>query len=135
MSDEVIGAYTNNGWADENCIILILDQISIITKGEESLLLMDQYKSHMTDKVKEYAKNKKINILYIPVGMTDKYQPLDIKINGILKNKATKSYSKFIALNPNNVYTHANCLSDLLINKKEIKKSTIQRSFNCLVRS
>lgn len=135
MTDEVIGTYTNKGWADEKCIIIILNQIAAITKGKESLLLMDQYKSHMTDKVKKYAKTKRINILYIPIGMTNKYQPLDVKINGILKNKATKSYSKFIALNPNNVYTHANCLNDLLINKKEIKKSTIQGSFNCLTRS
>ena len=101
---------------------MILDQIASITNKEKSLLLMDQYGSHMTHKVKNHAKNKNINIIYVPVGMTDKYQPLDIQINGILKCKASKSYSKYIASNPNNTYSHSMCITDFLINKKEIKK-------------
>ena len=122
LTHEIIGTYTNNGWADDECIIMILDQIASITNKEKSLLLMDQYGSHMTHKVKNHAKNKNINIIYVPVGMTDKYQPLDIQINGILKCKASKSYSKYIASNPNNTYSHSMCITDFLINKKEIKK-------------
>ena len=59
-------------------------------------------------------------------------KPLDICINSILKDKAIKSYSKFIASNPDQIYTHSKCLHDFLINKKEIKKGTIMRSFECL---
>lgn len=132
LTDKTNGTYTNKGWADENCIILIMDEISTITKNEKSVLLMDQYGSHMTDKVKEYAKTKNIIILYVPVGMTSKYQPLDVSINGILKCKAIRSCSKFTALNPNKSYTHAQCLQDFLINKKQIKKGTIIKSFECL---
>ena len=96
---------------------------------------MDQYGSHMTEKVKDYAKINNINIIYVPVGLTSKYQPLDVGINGILKNKATKAYSNFVASYPDNIYTHGQCVRDFLIYKKEIKKSTIIKSFNCLKRS
>jgi hypothetical protein len=110
----------------------MLKQISKITKNEESLLLMDQYGSHITDKVKDYAILKNIIIKYVPIGMTSKYQPLDLSINGILKNKISEKYSKFISLNLDKKYDHAQCLQDILISLKEIKKRTIIKSFDCL---
>ncbi len=61
--------------------------------------------------------------------MTSIYQPLDVAINGILKCKASKIYSAFIALNPEKIYTHSQCLTDFLIIMKEIKKGSIMRSF------
>ena len=54
-------------------------------KNNKSVLLMDQYSSHITDKVINDAREKNIIIKYVPVGLTSKYQPLDVKINGILK--------------------------------------------------
>ena len=96
------------------------------------MLLMDQYGSHMTNIFTEYAKNNNINILYIPVGLTSKYQPLDVGVNGILKNKAINAYTNYIIDNPNKTYTPTKCVEDFLIYKKEIKKSTIIHSFDCL---
>jgi len=112
--------------------LLILDQISKITKNEESVLLLDQYGSHITDKVTNYAKIKNIIIRYVPIGMTSKYQPLDVSINGILKNKLRKKYATFISLNLNKKYNHAQCLQDVLESLKEIKKGIIIKSFDCL---
>ena len=135
LDDSIMGTYNKKGWADENCIIIILDQISHVTKNEQSLLLMDQYGSHKTQKVLDYAKSKNINILFIPVGLTAKYQPLDVSINGILKIKAIKLYSEFIALNPDKKYTHERCINNFLQIKKEINKGTIIKAFDCLDRS
>jgi len=132
LTDDVIGTYTHKGWADEDCILIVLDQIAKITKNEENVLLLDQYGSHITPKVNEYAKLKNIIIKHVPIGLTSKYQPLDISINGILKDKAIKKYSKFVASNPDKIYTHSQCLQDILINMKEIKKGTIVKSFDCL---
>ena len=53
LNDEIIGTYTNKGWATENCILLVLEQIVLVTSDEESVLLMDQYSSHITDKIDE----------------------------------------------------------------------------------
>lgn len=73
---------------DERCIRLVLDQIAEGINCENSLLLLDRYSSRTTDNIKNYAREKIIRPLYIPKGLTSKYQPLDLKIIGILKNYA-----------------------------------------------
>ncbi len=135
LNDSIIGTYNRKGWANEKCIMIVLNQISSITNNDESLLLMDQYRSHITQKVLDYAKSKNINILFIPVGLTSIYQPLDVAINGILKANAITSYSKFLASNTDKKYSYERCISDFISAKKEINKGTIIRSFNCLDRS
>ena len=133
LSNKVNGTYTDNGWANEDCIVIILDQIANITNGEKGILLLDQHASHTTDKVKKHAKDNNIKLIYIPVGMTSKYQPLDQKVNGILKKYMTQSYSQKLATDHTIKYSHANCLNDLVINIKKIKKGIIMRSFDCLI--
>ena len=44
----------------------------------------------MTQKVKEYASTKNINIIQVPSNGTGAYQPLDRKIFGIVKAKLRK---------------------------------------------
>ena len=132
INDSVIGTYTNNGWADEKCILIILNEVAKITKNEESVLLMDNFRSHLTDNVKNDAKLKNINLVYVPNGLTSKYQPLDICINGILKEKAIKMYCEFEAKNSTLIYDHKQCLIDILKIKKTITKKTIIHSFDCL---
>jgi hypothetical protein len=128
--NKVIGTFTNSGWTNEDCIKLVLDQIAKRTNCDNSLLLLDQYSSHTTDDIKNYAKERNIQLLYIPIGLTSKYQPLDIKINGMLKNYARKTYSERLAKNPELKYSCSNCLNDLLENIKKIKKGIIISSFN-----
>ncbi len=60
------------------------------TKGKKSVLLLDQYPAHCSDFIKDEAKKKNIKSIYVPKGLTYKYQPLDVLINGILKQKAKK---------------------------------------------
>lgn len=133
LKDNIISTYTKSEWINESKMLLILDQISEKTKNEKSVLLLDQYDAHKTEKVKEYAKSKNIELIYIPVGMTDKYQPLDVSVNGILKTKMRKSYSNFIANNKNKTYTHAKCIEDMMLNYKSISIKTIKHSFDCLL--
>ena len=83
---------------------------------------MDQYDSHMTDKVKNYVATKNVCLLCVPVGMTSKYQPLDVSINGILKSKTIKSCTKYVAIESNKSYDYEQYLKDFLINKKKLKK-------------
>jgi hypothetical protein len=129
-NDEVIGIYTKNGWSNETCIKLVLDQIAKKTDCENSVLLLDQYPSHTTDDIKNYAKERNIKLQYVPTGLTSKYQPLDLKINGILKNLAIKSYTKKLVDDPEMIYSCSNCLDDLLENIKKVKKRTIMSSFD-----
>jgi hypothetical protein len=132
LTNEIVGTCSESGWINSNCIKLMLDQISNRTKNEKSLLLLDQYRAHATDEIKIYAKEKNIDLLYVPVGMTYKYQPLDVKINGILKNKMSKKYVKYMADNDGEKYLYNLYAYDLLESLKEIKKRSIIHSFDCL---
>src|SRR5580692_10342898 len=115
-------------------MILVLDQIVTITNCEKSVLLMDQHCSHTTKKVSDYAISKNTTIIFVPVGLTFKYQPLDVAINGIIGCKMRSHYAKFLAGNPNKIYTHVQSLIDFILVKKGIKKGSIMRSFDCLKR-
>ena len=87
-NDKIIGTYSNNGWTNSGIIKICLDQIFKITNGKNSILLLDQYPSHCNDFIEKYSKDKNIELIYVPVGLTYKYQPLDVSINGILKQKS-----------------------------------------------
>ena len=112
----------------------VLDEICKITKGENSVLLLDNFDSHTTDNVKQYAKNKNIHLIYVPNGMTPIFQPLDVKLNGIIKEKAIQKFSNFKANNPNKKYNHEQCLVDILEIIKSISRKTIINAFKCLKR-
>lgn len=132
LNKNTIGTYTNSSWANDDCILILLDEIYRITKGENSALLLDKYDSHKTDKVKQYANSKNIHLIYVPEGMTPIFQPLDICINGIIKEKAIQKFSNFKAKNPDKKYIHDQCLIDILEIMHSITKKTIIGSFNCL---
>jgi hypothetical protein len=132
LDNNVIGTYTKSSWANENVIFIVLDEIYKVTKGEKSVLLMDKFDSHTTDNVKQCANNKNIYLIYVPNGMTSIFQPLDIKINGIIKEKAIQKFSNFKANNPNKKYNHEQCLIDILEIIKSIFKKTIINAFKCL---
>ena len=112
--------------------MILLDEIYKLTNGENSVLLLDKHDSHRTDKVKKYANDKNIHLIYIPEGMTSVFQPLDICINGIIKEKAIQKFSNFKAKNPNKKYIHDQCIIDILEIIKSISKKTIISAFNCL---
>jgi hypothetical protein len=51
-------------------------------------LLLDLHSSHNNDNTKSWALSLDIVLHFIPAGMTDRYQPLDIGVFGPLKAKA-----------------------------------------------
>jgi len=132
LNNEVIGTYTKSSWVNDDCILIILDEIYKTTNGNNSVLILDKHKTHKTEKVTNYAKEKNIHLIYVPEGMTSIYQPLDIRINGIIKGKAIQKFSNFKAINPNIKYKHDQCITDILKIKKTITKKTIISSFNFL---
>ena len=132
LDENVIGTCSKSGWVNEDIILILLDEIYKKTKGENSVLLLDKHDSHKTSKVRKYAIDKNIHLIYVPEGMTSIFQPLDICINGIIKEKAIQKFSNFKANNPNKKYKHIQCLIDILEIKKSITKKVIIKSFDCI---
>jgi hypothetical protein len=131
---QIRGTFSNNGWSNIGIIKILIDEIYIKTKGEKSCLLMDQYSSHTNEVILEYASNKNIKIIFIPVGYTSKFQPLDVTINGILKKKLKAIWRKEKIKNINLKISYKDAAKHLLTALNEITKESIQNSFtkSCL---
>ena len=135
--------YTKDGWINQNIMLIILENIHSHSKGKNSVLILDQYSSHITEKFKEEAKKKNINIIYIPVGQTGKFQPLDVGINGLLKSSARRLWKIERLTDIENMLDHKGDVGDLkapnlndgirhllIAINKVINKQTVIKSFN-----
>ena len=127
---KILGTYSNNGWVYCGIIKIILDKIYETTKGQKSVLLLDQFKSHTDDFIMEEAKNKNIKLIFVPKGLTYKYQPLDVLINGILKQKAKKLWREEIVEDPNIKIKNSDAVKHFLKTKEDITSVIIKKSFD-----
>ena len=68
-------------------------------------------------------------MFYVPVGLTYKYQPLNVSINGILKQKAKKLWRQEIVKDPSIKITNADAVKHFLKAKEGITSDIIKDSF------
>ena len=127
---KIFGTYSNNGWVNNGIMKIALETIYNNTNGKESVLLLDQFPVHISDFFKDEAKKRNIELIYIPKGLTSKYQPLDVLINGILKQKAKKLWRQEIVKDPNIKITNADAIKHFLKAKEDITSKIITRSFD-----
>jgi hypothetical protein len=130
LNDQILGTYSNNGWSNIGIMIIILNLLYETTKGQKSILLLDQYPSHFNDFIKDEATKKNIELIFVPIGLTYKYQPLDVLINGILKKKGKTLWRKELIKNPDLKITNSDAVRHFLTAKDEITSETIIKSFN-----
>ena len=128
--NKILGTYSNNGWINNGIMKLALETIHNNTNGKPSALLLDQFPVHIDDFFKDEAKKRNIELIYVPKGLTSKYQPLDVLINGILKQKAKKLWRQEIVKDPNIKITNADSIKHFLIAKEDITSEIIKKSFD-----
>jgi hypothetical protein len=81
--------YTKSSWFHEETMFKVLYMIRQHSHGIKSLCLWDSYKPHLSKISKiitTLADQLNIELLMVPKGLTYKYQPLDVKFNGIFKS-------------------------------------------------
>ena len=127
---QIIGTYSNNGWVNCGIIKIALDEIYKMTDGQQSCLLLDQFPSHLEEYIKDEADKRNIELIYVPKGLTYKYQPLDVLINGILKQKAKNEWRKEITKNPNMKIKSSDSVQHFLNALNEITSEIIKKSFD-----
>ena len=137
FNNDVIGTYSNNGWMNCGIMKLLLDKINEKSNNKKSCLLLDQHPSHTKAFVKEYATKKNIELIFIPKGYTYKYQPLDVGINGIIKQKSKAEWRAEKIKNPNLKITNADGIVHFLNAIKSISNETIKKSFqkSCFIKN
>lgn len=103
--DGVIVKVHEKGWMDED---LTHDWIKTVwgkrtRPSEPSLLVLDAFRCHKTEKTKKLLK-KKTTPAIIPGGMTSILQPLDVSINKPMKNSLRRKWNEWM-LNGDHSYT------------------------------
>jgi hypothetical protein len=93
----VVFKFSESGWATEQLILEFIEWLSVQVNEEPCMVIMDVYPTHRTERVKEKAFEKNIEILYVPAGGTSKYQPLDARVFGELKSRARAEFHRLEA--------------------------------------
>jgi hypothetical protein len=90
QTENVLGetslAYSESGWMNRTIMLQYLEEvIQPYTQNKECVLVLDNYGSHVTEEVKKKAEEMKITIFPLPTNTTHLLQPLDVSVNGVVK--------------------------------------------------
>jgi hypothetical protein len=61
------------------------------------MLVLDAFKGHVTDSVKDQLRKMKTELVVIPGGMTSMLQPMDVSINKPFRDRLRQQYVTWIA--------------------------------------
>ena len=62
-----------------------------------SMLVWDQFRAHLTDKVKQRASSERVHQAVIPGGLTSVLQPLDVVLNKPFKDRVRTQWMSWMA--------------------------------------
>jgi hypothetical protein len=97
--------HSPSGWMTNDCFVEYLIWIRSLIPSKKIHLVVDQYPSHFTPEAELKASQLNIHMIPIPSGGTGKYQPMDLRIFGIMKTKGSYKWNQFYHRNPNFVLT------------------------------
>jgi hypothetical protein len=121
---------TNNGWQNEWSMKRhIEDIVSPYTRNHPSTLIIDSYAAHLTDDVRETAARHKIDLIVVPKGGTAVLQPLDVSINGIIKQKARAQWASDKIMLGEAADTFKRAVERIEAALRSIKPATIAHAF------
>jgi len=82
-----LGCIQSKGWFDGQVAKIWIEKVMkpYLEDAEESFLLIDHYKVHMTSDFVKACNNLGADVNYIPAGYTCVLQPLDVGVNGPFK--------------------------------------------------
>lgn len=91
--------FSESGFNNDNIIIDYIDKIIVEWKAslnKEVVLVMDQAKCHISDKVLKHLDNLRLTYILIPAGGTCLFQPLDVALNKPFKDDLRCSYFSWL---------------------------------------
>jgi hypothetical protein len=84
----LVFTHQESGWTNQTVATDYLKWLSDRVKGQKLCLLWDCFSAHRDEEVREQARESQIALEFVPGGMTDEWQPLDLRIFGSLKQRA-----------------------------------------------
>ena len=121
--------YSEGGNTDEKAMIHYLQLLHIWMKSFPCALVLDRYASHETEAVKQKAKELDIRLVYIPTSATDKFQPLDRRVFGVLKSKASKEFDNFV-FDAHRGFTKPEAADLFVRTWREIGENIVKKAWN-----
>jgi len=94
---DVIVRAQEKGWLMLECLKIVLVHRPRAFLNQPSMLVLDAFKGHLTDSVKNQLRKKKTELVVIPGGMTSVLQPMDVSINKPFKDRLSHQYLTWIA--------------------------------------
>jgi hypothetical protein len=82
--------------------------------GWELHLLLDSYNAHRMQSVKKTAARLKIKLHFIPAGMTNAFQPLDLRAFKVLKSHARRLFLQHLNRTPEALGTKSDAAEDFV---------------------
>ncbi|CAI7802843.1 unnamed protein product [Closterium sp. NIES-53] len=118
---DVVVSCHENGWMDANGVIQWLEECvkPFIKPGfgrhaQSSMVVLDSYRGHLTDVVKEKFRELNCVPAIIPSGCTAEVQPLDVSINKSFKASVRQQYQKWFQEEGQEQLTKAAVPADLI---------------------
>lgn len=81
---------SESGWDTVEVMENYLNWLSEEMQYKKFALVLDVYTTHIAERIKTYAQDLGIELIYVPANGTGIYQPLDRSIFGIVKKKLSK---------------------------------------------
>jgi hypothetical protein len=103
-----------SGWTDKVVAKTVLRWVTERTRSGRNCLLWDTSSAHRDQAVKEYTAQKGLKLVFIPPGMTDKYQPLDRRVFGSLKSRARARFDNLWIQHPGKALSLIDAIAILL---------------------
>ena len=101
VPDSLRVSFHKKGWMDESGVKEWIRQCLPRTpRNEQSLLVWDSFRAHLTDEVKEDLNRRKIDVAVIPGGLTPVLQPLDKCLNKPFKDNVRRKYLAWMISGP-----------------------------------
>ena len=86
--------HTPDGWSINSFVLNYLKFLKKQMDQKPFYLIWDLHASHRHELVKAEANNLNINLSFIPAGQTDRWQPLDCSIFGIVKKQSHQKFQE-----------------------------------------
>jgi hypothetical protein len=90
----VIIRHTVSGWTNEEMMVQFLEWLLGRASEQPCLLVLDVYPAHRTVRLQEWARELRIELLFVPAGGTSRFQLLDRRVFGELKSRARTAFER-----------------------------------------
>ncbi|XP_072226622.1 pogo transposable element with ZNF domain [Leuresthes tenuis] len=97
--DNVLLEARQEGFTDEERLQIWIDKVWCMTSKNDhnSLLVMDVYRGHLSDKFRESLSSVKTDVAFIPSGCSCRLQPLDICVTQVLRDFLQARWTQLVS--------------------------------------